>query len=367
MIRTEYYDVVVVGARCAGSPLAALLARKGLRVAVVEQTTFPRDTLSTHCLHASALTFLDRLGVTEQVRATGAPYLRYFDLRQDDVQERVEIPQRPGDVGGIASIRRLMLDPILARTAAESGANIHMAAKVTAVLEDRGRVVGVSVSRDGSEHVMRAKLVVGADGRNSTVATLVGARKYNLMPNERFAYWAFFEGVNWQWESTFVFHRWADRLILAGQADSGLGQVIVVPQLSELSRFRADLERSFTEYARSCESVNVALESAKRVGKFFGMLRWEAFSGRRAVPAGHSSATRATSRIRHLRVGSRMRSARSRRSRLWSPLESTIRRPALIVRCRTGTGGVTVTPRSTTGWPAIWEPQERYRQCCQRS
>jgi 2-polyprenyl-6-methoxyphenol hydroxylase-like FAD-dependent oxidoreductase len=277
MTGTGSYDVVVVGARCAGSPLAALLAREGLRVAVVEQTTFPRDTLSTHCLHAAALTFLDRLGVTKQVRATGTPYLRYFDLRQDDVQERVEIPHRPEDVGGIASIRRLMLDPILARTASESGAEIHMATKVTAMLEDHGRVVGVRVSRDGSQHVIKAKLVVGADGRNSTVATLVGARKYNLMPNERFAYWAFFEDVSWQSESTFVCHRWADRVVLAGQADSGLGQVIVVPQLSELPRFRADLERSFTECARSCESVNVALAGANRVGKLFGMLRWEGF------------------------------------------------------------------------------------------
>jgi 2-polyprenyl-6-methoxyphenol hydroxylase-like FAD-dependent oxidoreductase len=274
---TDSYDVIVVGARCAGSPLAALLAREGLRVGAVEQATFPRDTLSTHCLHASALSFLDRLGLTEQVQATGAPYLRYFDLRQDDLQARVEIPQRPGDVGGIASIRRLMLDPILARTAAESGAEIHMATKVTAVLEDRGRVVGVRASREGSERVMKAKLVVGADGRNSTVASLVGARKYNLVPNERFAYWAFFEGVSWPWESTFVFHRWADRVVLAGQADSGLGQVIVVPQLNELPRFRADLEGSFMEYARSCESVNVALASANRVGKFFGMLRWEGF------------------------------------------------------------------------------------------
>ena len=88
MTRAESYDVVVVGARCAGSPLAALLARDGLRVAVVEQATFPRDTLSTHCLHAEALAFLDRLGLTKEVRATGAPYHRYFHLRQDELEAR---------------------------------------------------------------------------------------------------------------------------------------------------------------------------------------------------------------------------------------------------------------------------------------
>jgi len=79
MAAGEWFDVVV-GARCAGSPVAALLARAGLRVAVIEQATFPRDTLSTHCPHAGALAFLERLGATSDIRATGAPYLGYYDL-----------------------------------------------------------------------------------------------------------------------------------------------------------------------------------------------------------------------------------------------------------------------------------------------
>jgi 2-polyprenyl-6-methoxyphenol hydroxylase-like FAD-dependent oxidoreductase len=277
MTGAESFDVIVVGARCAGSPLAALLARAGLRVAVVEQATFPRDTLSTHCLHASALAFLDRLGVTEQIRATGAPYLRYYDLRQDDLEIRAEIPHRPGDVGGIASVRRMLLDPILADAAGDSGADIRMGTKVTGLLEDRGRVTGVKVTRSGSDGALRARLVVGADGRNSTVAKLVGARKYNLAPSERFAYWGFFEDAQWPWDSTFVFHRWADRIVFGGYADSGLLQVIVVPQLSELPQFREDLAGRFMEYARSCRPMDVALAGARRVGKFFGMLRWEGF------------------------------------------------------------------------------------------
>jgi flavin-dependent dehydrogenase len=284
MAADERFDVVVVGARCAGSPLAALLARAGLRVVVVEQARFPRDTLSTHCLHAGALAFLDRLGVTGEVRATGAPYLRFFDLRHDDVACHVEIPQRLGDVGGIASIRRMLLDPILAEAAARSGAEIRMATRVTGLLEEDGRVVGVRVTSHGAQSVIRTQLVVGADGRTSTVARLVGARKYNLAPNERFAYWAFFEDAEWPWESTFVLHRWADRVVLGGPADSGLVQVIVVPQLSELPRFRAHLDQSFMDYADSCPPIRAALAGARRVGKFFGMLRWEGFFREAAGP-----------------------------------------------------------------------------------
>jgi 2-polyprenyl-6-methoxyphenol hydroxylase-like FAD-dependent oxidoreductase len=273
----ESFDVIVVGARCAGSPLAALLARAGLRVVVVEQATFPRDTLSTHCLHAGALASLERLGVTEQLRATGAPFLRYYDLRQDDLQLRVEIPQRPGDVGGIASVRRLLLDPILADAAADSGAEIRMGTKVTGLLRDGGRVTGVRIRHNRGEGSLRARLVVGADGRNSTVASLVGARKYNVAPSERFAYWAFFEDAEWPWDSTFVYHRWADRIVFGGPADSGLLQVIIVPQLRELPCFRNDLEGSFMRYARSCPPMDVALADARQRGKFFGMLRWEGF------------------------------------------------------------------------------------------
>jgi len=152
-----------------------------------------------------------------------------------------------------------------------------MGTKVTGLLEDRGRVAGVKVTHNGSEDALRARLVIGADGRNSTVARLVGARKYNVARNERFAYWAFFEDAEWPWDSTFIFHRWADRLVLGGYADSGLLQVIVVPQLSELPRFRQDLDSSFMQYARSCPPMDLSLGNARRVGKLFGMLRWEGF------------------------------------------------------------------------------------------
>lgn len=273
----EHVDVIVVGARCAGSPLAALLARRGIRVAVVEQATFPRDTLSTHLLHAQALAFLDRLGVMEKIRATGAPIVGRFDTRQENLQYTTPIPQQAGDVGGFASVRRALLDPILAQAAVEAGADLRMGSKVTGLMEDQGRVTGVRVTQSGSQATLKARLVVGADGRNSTVATLVGARKYNLTPNERFVYWSFFEKAKHGSDPASILHHWGERIVIANPADSGLYQVIVAPDLHELPRFREDLEGSFMRYARSCRPVAEALSSARRVGKIFGMLRWEGF------------------------------------------------------------------------------------------
>jgi flavin-dependent dehydrogenase len=171
-----HFDVVVVGARCAGAPLATLLARAGARVAVVEQAQFPRDTLSSHVIQTDALAFLRRLGVIEQVRATGARFMSHVDARLEDARVVVPYPQLPGDVGGAACIRRFVFDPILADAAAAAGAQVQMGTKVVGVVEEDGRVAGVRTASNGSERVLRARLVVGADGRSSTIARLCGSR-----------------------------------------------------------------------------------------------------------------------------------------------------------------------------------------------
>jgi 2-polyprenyl-6-methoxyphenol hydroxylase-like FAD-dependent oxidoreductase len=93
---------------------------------------------------------------------------------------------------------------------------------VTGLVKDGGRVSGVRIRTNGSEGELRARLVVGADGRNSTVADLVGARKYNVVPHERFCYWSFFEGADLSPEPTLVFHRRGERFVIACPCDNGL-------------------------------------------------------------------------------------------------------------------------------------------------
>ncbi|GAA3653988.1 NAD(P)/FAD-dependent oxidoreductase [Nocardioides ginsengisoli] len=271
------YDVVVVGARCAGAPLATLLARAGLSVVLLEQARFPRDTMSTHIMEANVLAFLDRLGVTAQVRATGAPYVMRSNVRIDDLQTRQRIPQIDGDVGGAASVRRFVLDPILVGAAADAGVDVRMGARVTGLLRNGDRVSGVRVGQDGTSYDVAARLVVGADGRGSTVAELVGSRRYNVAASERLGYWGFYENADSGPDPELIFHKWDDRLVVAMPADAGLYQVVEMPVAAERDAFRADLRGAFDAYARSCGPVARVLTGATLTGKVQGMVRWEGF------------------------------------------------------------------------------------------
>ena len=75
---SQAYDAIVVGARCAGSPTAMLLARKRYRVLLVDRATFPSDTLSTHVIHPPGVAALERWGLREAVETTGCPRFRTY-------------------------------------------------------------------------------------------------------------------------------------------------------------------------------------------------------------------------------------------------------------------------------------------------
>ena len=75
---TRLYDVIVVGARCAGAPTAMLLARQGYRVLVVDRATFPSDTVSTHLIHPPGVHALRRWTLLDRVIATGCPAIHTY-------------------------------------------------------------------------------------------------------------------------------------------------------------------------------------------------------------------------------------------------------------------------------------------------
>jgi flavin-dependent dehydrogenase len=274
----ERFDVIVVGARCAGSSLAALLARAGLKVVVAEQASFPHPTLSSHLFEADALSFLNRLGVLGAVRETGARFMRHADIRLNDLRFVTEFPLRFDDAGGAAFVRRHLLDSILADAAGEAGADVRMGTRVVELLRDRGRVCGVRAARRGGPPVrLYAPLVVGADGRNSTVAAQCSARKYNVIPNERSYYFTFFEGADPAYSDLFVFHRWGDRMVWGGPADSGLYLVGISPEAHEREYFTTETERGLLAHVRACAPTAQAVGGARITGKAFGIRKFHGY------------------------------------------------------------------------------------------
>lgn len=185
-------DIVVAGARVAGSLTAILAARAGLRVLVLEPHRFPSDTLSTHFFRGGGLgAALDRIGVLPRVLDTGAPPLRtqWFDAEGSAPEEGG--PQDPGELGYALCVRRVTLDAILADQAIADGVDIRWGRRIVEVLRDGDRVIGV-IDDTGDTHL--AGMVVGADGRRSSVAQLVGAAEEIRYPAARAMYFRYATG-----------------------------------------------------------------------------------------------------------------------------------------------------------------------------
>ncbi|MFN2607757.1 MAG: NAD(P)/FAD-dependent oxidoreductase [Acidimicrobiales bacterium] len=285
MTAAEHHDVVIVGARCAGSPLAAHLARAGLSVAVVDRATFPSDTPSTHLFQASGAAVLGRLGVVDRLVATGAPWLELADFVLGDVAACIPWPSRPGDPGPAMCLRRSRLDAILVEAAQDAGATVYPATRVTGLVQSGGRVAGVVVEDDGRvERRLLAPLVVGADGRASKVARLVGARTYNVSPNQRFGFWAYYEGATWSAPAAAHLLRWDTEFAIACPTDSGLYMVAVLPALAELRSFTADVERSYDERVARCEPAAAAVAGGRRTARPRGMAAFSGFFRESAGP-----------------------------------------------------------------------------------
>lgn len=274
---SSHFDVIIVGARCAGSSLATLLSRAGLKVVVVEQATFPKTTLSSHLMEADGLLFLKRLGVLDPVSETGVRFMRQIDLRFNELQITAPWPLRFDDVGGAAFLRRHLLDQILADAAVEAGADVRMGHKVVEVLWERGRAAGVKVRSGNVDTKLYAPLVVGADGRTSTIGYMVGARKYNVHPSERSYYFTFFEGAKPAGDDTFVFHRWGDRMVWAGPADSGLYLVGVSPEQHERDYFRHHTDLGLLAHMRSCETTAEVLADARIATEISGIRKFDGY------------------------------------------------------------------------------------------
>jgi 2-polyprenyl-6-methoxyphenol hydroxylase-like FAD-dependent oxidoreductase len=266
---SEAFDVVVVGARCAGAPLATLLARAGLRVCLVDRDRFPSDTPSTHGIQPAGVQVLERLGVLDSLLSLAPPILR-LRMAFDDVAvpaaDVVAITGAPG-----LSVRRITLDEILVNAAADAGAEVRLQTAVTGLVIDSGRVAGVTTPAGE----LRAPLVVGADGTRSVVAKMVGAQEYHSTPNGRVFMWGYYEADPTDGEMWIG--KVGDHTYLAMPTDGGLTLIAVCPSIERRDEVRADREAVYEAGLRAWPELHAGVDGARREGPVRTMANMHGF------------------------------------------------------------------------------------------
>jgi flavin-dependent dehydrogenase len=199
----DTYDAIVVGARCAGSATAMLLARQGLRVLVLDRARYGSDTVSVHALMRGGVLQLHRWGLVDRIAATGVPPVTRVLFHYPD--ETVPITLKPAaGVRALYAPRRTVLDRILADSAIEAGADMRFQTTVTKILRHpSGRVTGIAARDSGGRtSVATAPITVGADGVRSSVAHFVGAPVIRRAPRGSaflYGYWDDLPAEGYEW------------------------------------------------------------------------------------------------------------------------------------------------------------------------
>lgn len=268
------YDVAIVGGSLAGSTAATLYARRGARVALIEKSPSMDHykVMCTHFIQPTALPVIERLGLRRPLEERGA-VIGTLDIWTQAGWVRFPLPHElPPDEGPSISVRRQTLDPMVRRLAAETpGVDYMPGLRVDRLLGSDGRVTGVvATARDGRETRIDARLVVAADGRDSTMAAhaRVPAR---IRPHKRFGYLAYYTdveqrrpGVAQTWlmdpEVAYTFPNEDGVTVLAGW--------FLRPRLPDFKRNPAEaLKRFFSALPSEGPDMSRATPISKPLGK----------------------------------------------------------------------------------------------------
>ena len=261
------HDVVIVGSRCAGAPLAMLLARNGHDVLVVDRATFPSDTMSTHFIQPAGMTRLIKWGLADRMWATGCPPVTTARLSVGTGEDlNVPIPLETG-VPGLAAPRRFVLDKILVDAAAEAGAQLREGVSVDGLLRDGDKVTGIRGHTSEGDFEALGRFVVGADGRHSVVARETAAPFVRDHGNTSAGYYTYFRGLPLDGVETY-FHD--DLFCVVAPTNEDLTLIGVAWPHDRFGAIRADVEKSFLEALDGLGDIGPRTRAAERVERFVG-------------------------------------------------------------------------------------------------
>lgn len=196
--QSSSFDAIVVGARVAGSAVAIMLSRRGLKTLLVDKAAFPSDTISTHIVLAGGRRVLERLGALEHLERAGAHRYERMRVLGQGYDYAVDLRSENEDVRGFC-LGRTAMDAAMVALARASGAVVRERFRVTDLVIEDGAVAGIRGEDGAGRHEFHAPLVVGADGMRSTVARIaearLGAFERTEVPCARAYYYAYFENI----------------------------------------------------------------------------------------------------------------------------------------------------------------------------
>jgi 2-polyprenyl-6-methoxyphenol hydroxylase-like FAD-dependent oxidoreductase len=240
------YDAVVVGASLAGCATAIGLGRAGARVAVVEKKPDPSAFKRTcsHFIQGGGVPAIERLGLLDEIEAAGGKRSRMHAWTK---WGWIEAP--PESAGRALNLRREVLDPLLRTTAAETpGVEMMLGWGAERLLREGDSFTGVVVgSPEGEEREIRARLTVGADGRDSRIAELSGV-PVKTFPHGRFAYGAYFEGAAPAHSPDATIWMMDPQWVAAFPTDSDLTFYAAMPTKDRLPEFKRDPHRALVNF-----------------------------------------------------------------------------------------------------------------------
>ena len=262
---SNQWDAIVVGARCAGSPTAMLLARKGYKVLLVDSARFPSDTISTHLVHPPGVAALARWGLVDRLVATGCPSIDWYAY--DFGAFAISGP--PGTDYTMVSYcpRRTTLDKLLLDAAAQAGAEIREGFTVDEIKTDGGRVTGIRGHTHANTVTETARIVIGADGRRSRVVEAVRPEQYHDRPPVQVSYYTYFSNLPTDGFETYVrpYRAWA-----AMPTHDDLTLVIAGRPIAEFEENRKDIEGNYFKTFDLAPAFAERIRKAKRETRFVG-------------------------------------------------------------------------------------------------
>lgn len=262
---SERTDVVIAGARCAGSAAAIALARQGRSVIALDVATFPSDTNSTHLFFPNHWAEVAALGALDRVMALDPP----LHTRAGIGTARSEVVGPYTEYEGFAygsCVKRYGLDQALIETAREAGAEVREQTRVTGLLRNiSGRVTGVEwTAHDGTTGTIEASLVIGADGRRSTVGRMVGTTEHHIFPNGRMMAYAYYRDPRTELRDLAMQWRQEDELVTVFPCDGGQSLVLLMPPTAQAPKFRDDAIEAFEKTVAAIEPLRARLEGCDR-------------------------------------------------------------------------------------------------------